>query len=76
MAHLPPENLSAFEPFSQRKTLFTVAPGREAILVELLKHGKRRSRQLKFEDAHAALTWAMDHGAVFLLMPGSDPAAN
>lgn len=76
MAHPPPKNLPAFEPFSQRKTLFAFPPGQTAVLVELLKTGKRRSRPLKFKDAHEALTWAMENGATFLLLAGGDPAAN
>lgn len=75
MAHLPPKKLSAFEPFSQCKTLFTATPGTEAVLIEVVK-GKRHSRMMKFDDAHAALTWALDHAAAFVLVPSSNPAAN
>ena len=75
MAHLPPEKIPAPEPVSQRKTLFTAAPGKDAVLVEYVK-GKQRSRPLKFSDAHAALTWALNHGAGFVLIHGSDPARN
>lgn len=77
MAHLPPQNLPAFQPFSQSKTLYTVAPGHDAILVEL-RSGRRRSRPMRFKDAHAALDWSIAHGAGFVHLPavGGDPSKN
>ena len=70
MAHLPPENLPAFPPFSQSKTLFTAAPGRDAVLVEV-RAGRPRQKNLHFKDAFAALTWSIKNGATFVHVPAT-----
>jgi hypothetical protein len=75
MAHLPHKKILSPDHFSQRKTLFSSAPGREAILVEL-RAGRRRRRTLKFQDSHAALDWAISNNAAFVHFPCSDPALN
>ncbi len=75
MAHLPPQNIPAFEPFSQRKTLFLPAPGRVGVLVETV-NGRRRSRNKKFTSAAAALAWCIKHRGNLVFFCNDDPAQN
>ena len=75
MAHLPPENISAFEPFSQRKTLFLPAPGTAGILVETVK-GRQRSRELQFSGPEAALAWCIEHRGNLVFFHNEEPSKN
>lgn len=70
MAHLPPENLPAFDPFSQSKTLFLPAPGVRGILVARQGAGFTR-RSKKFTGASAALKWCEEKriGLVYFFPP-------
>jgi hypothetical protein len=65
----------AVKHFAQRKTLFLESPGIAGVLVELAGK-RRRSRPLKFADAHAALDWCIQEhaGPVFYFSP--NPAKN
>jgi hypothetical protein len=75
MARPPRKKLPAFEPFSQRKTLFLESPGIAGILVESVK-GKHRKRALKFRDAHAALDWCIKQSAGLVFYFNNDPSKN
>jgi hypothetical protein len=62
--------------FDFAQTLFCPAPGTLAELVTRAG-GRRQRRSLQFADAHAALTWAIAHGAAMVYMPAVPmPQAN
>ena len=70
MAHLPPKNLPAFEPYSQPKTLFLPAPGQLGFLIE--RQGEQfKASEKKFKGPEAALAWCIRCrvGLVFYFSP-------
>jgi hypothetical protein len=75
MAHSSRKKLPAFEPFSQRKTLFLPSPGTAGVLVEIVS-GRRRSRALKFPGAEAALEWCIKHHGNLVFFFNEDPSQN
>jgi hypothetical protein len=75
MAHLPPENIPAFEPFSQRKTLFLPSPGQAGVLVETV-NGRQRARNKKFTSPGTALEWCIKHRGNLVFFFNDDPSQN
>ncbi|HEV2452761.1 MAG TPA: hypothetical protein VGY98_00775 [Verrucomicrobiae bacterium] len=73
MTNLPPKKIPAFEPLSQRKTIFLPAPGREGILVEILA-GRRRARNCKFAGRHVGAACCLKYPSDLVFFFDGDPS--
>jgi hypothetical protein len=56
--------------FGQFKTLFVSGGLKAAILVTSV-NGRQRQRSREFKDAHAALDWCVENGAMMVFTPPS-----